>query len=213
MLLKKEETVKIDKIPLEMKNAKVNLLNILHKKVERMSFLEKPDTFERKVLDIYSKNPYPSGTLSNFRRCSFELDGVKCSSIEGVLQSLKVIIPAKSEKPTLWAERMHLQEKVCALANSKAKRTGNFLNFFNPDLQINWRGKIIDRMSKEYQRFLKRVFEARYLADPDYRNAIMDTKDYCLTHKIGKQNKAETCLTEKEFIGMILHLRKKFKVK
>ena len=78
---------------------------------------------------------------------------------------------------------------------------------------MNWQGNIMDRMSKEYQNFLKRVFEARYLADKDFRNAIQDTKDFVLTHKIGKHNKAETCLTEEEFIGMLSHLRTKFKVK
>ena len=205
--------MKIDKISPELKQVRINLLNTLTNKIERMNFIEKADTFEKKVLDIYSKNPYPSGTMSNFKRCSYELDGIECASIEGVLQSLKVLIPPKAQDPQLWADRMELQRKVCGYANNKAKRMGNFLNLFNQHLKMNWQGNIMDRMSKEYQNFLKRVFEARYLADKDFRNAIQDTKDFVLTHKIGKHNKAETCLTEEEFIGMLSHLRTKFKVK
>ena len=205
--------MKIDKITPELRQARISLLNTLTNKMERLNFLEKVDSFENKVLDIYSKNPYPSGTMSNFRRCSFEIDGIECASIEGVLQSLKVLIPPKTQDPQLWQDRMDLQKKVCGYANNKAKRMGKFLNLFNQHLQMNWQGHIMNRMSKEYQNFLKRVFEARYLADQDFRNAIQDTKDFVLTHSIGKHNKAETCLTEEEFIGMLSHLKTKFKVK
>ena len=203
----------INKIPPELKHARISLMNTLTNKMERMNFLNKTDTLKEQIFDIYSKNPYPSGTLSNFKRCSFELDGVECASIEGVLQSLKVLIPPMKDNSQLWAERLKLQEQVCSYANNKAKRMGNFLNLFNHDMILNWRGQIFGRTSKEYQRFLKKLFEARFLADKDYQNAIYDTRNFKLIHTIGKHNKAETCLTEQEFIGMIEHLKTKFKIK
>ncbi len=204
----------ISKISPEIKQVRKSLLNILINQSQRLTFLNQaPDTFETRVLDIYSKNPYPSCALSNFRRCSFNLDGIECSSIEGVLQSLKVLIPSPKEDYNLWVERMDLQKKICSYANNKAKREGNFLNLFNPQRLLNWQGVSLKRESKEYQSFLKRLFEARYLADAEYRSALYDTRNFKLTHSIGKHDKSQTNLTEEEFIGMLNHLRTKFHIK
>ena len=40
-------------------------------------------------MDIGSKSGYPAGALSNFSPHPFEIDGVKCNSMEGFLQGLK----------------------------------------------------------------------------------------------------------------------------
>ena len=40
-------------------------------------------------MDIGSKCGYPASSLSNFAPHPFEIDGVKCNSMEGFLQSLK----------------------------------------------------------------------------------------------------------------------------
>ena len=40
-------------------------------------------------MDIGSRNSYPAGKLSNFTAFAFEIDGIKCASMEGFLQSLK----------------------------------------------------------------------------------------------------------------------------
>jgi hypothetical protein len=37
-------------------------------------------------MDIGSKSGYPSSALSNFAPHAFEFDGVKCASMEGLLQ-------------------------------------------------------------------------------------------------------------------------------
>ena len=206
--------MKINKISPQLRTARENLINIIINHSQRLDFLEtKADKFEKQVLDIYSKSPYPAGTLSNFRRCSFDFDGIKCASIEGVLQSLKVLIPTAKENPLLHDERLHLQQKICSYANNKAKREGNFLNFFNPQRQLNWKGVPLDRNSKKYQHFLKRLFEARYLGDVEYQNALYDTRNFKFTHSIGKHDKSQTNLTEEEFIGMLNHLRTKFHIK
>lgn len=38
-------------------------------------------------MDVGSKNAYPASALSNFSPHPFEIDGVKCNSMEGFLQS------------------------------------------------------------------------------------------------------------------------------
>ena len=204
----------INKISPELRAARQNLINTIINHSQRLDFLESTkNILGEQVLDIYSKSPYPAGALSNFRRCSFNFDGVKCSSIEGVLQSLKVLIPSAKENPLLREERLHLQEKICSYANNKAKREGNFLNLFNAERKLNWKGVPLKRKSKKYQIFLKKLFEARYLADAEFRNALQDTKNYKLIHSIGKHDKNTTNLTEEEFIGMLNHLRTKFHIK
>ena len=41
-------------------------------------------------MDIDSRNPYPSGELSNLYPHKFIFENVECASMEGFLQSLKV---------------------------------------------------------------------------------------------------------------------------
>ena len=52
---------------------------------------------EQKTIDIHSKGDYPANVLSNFYPNEFELDGVRCASMEGFLQSLKFKNPKKQE--------------------------------------------------------------------------------------------------------------------
>lgn len=40
-------------------------------------------------MNMYSPGEYPLNKLSNFAPNEFEMDGVKCGSMEGFLQSLK----------------------------------------------------------------------------------------------------------------------------
>ena len=42
------------------------------------------------TLDIKAKAPYPAGMLSNFAPHAFLFDGVRCASMEGFVQSLKI---------------------------------------------------------------------------------------------------------------------------
>ena len=41
------------------------------------------------TIDIWSGGTYPANVLSNFYPNAFVFDGVECSSMEGLLQSLK----------------------------------------------------------------------------------------------------------------------------
>ena len=62
-------------------------------------------------MDISSGTGYPASSLSNFAPHEFEIDGVKCASMEGFLQSLKFQNP-------------EMQKYVCSLVGKAAKFKG-----------------------------------------------------------------------------------------
>lgn len=59
-------------------------------------------------MDISSGLRYPASSLSNFAPHAFEIDSVKCASMEGFLQSLKFQNP-------------DMQKYVCCLVGKAAK--------------------------------------------------------------------------------------------
>ena len=147
-------------------------------------------------LDIGSKANYPAGELSNFAAHEFELDGVKCSSMESFLQALKF------DKP-------HLQAEVCKLNGIKAKQCGNERNNqWKLKQGLWWQEKLYPRKSVEYQRLLDRAFLVLTNASEKYRQALLATGDLILTHNIGKNNESETVLTQVELCSRLMKLRK-----
>lgn len=58
-------------------------------------------------MDIGSGTGYPSAALSNFAPHAFTIDGIKCASMEGFLQSLKF-------------ENPEMQRQVCTLVGKAA---------------------------------------------------------------------------------------------
>ena len=97
-------------------------------------------------MDIGSKSGYPAGALSNFSPHPFEIDGVKCNSMEGFLQGLKF-------------ESKEMQEYVCTLVGYAAKKKGRNKNWQEKQT-LYWRGVSIKRDSDEYQNLLNRAYNA-----------------------------------------------------
>jgi len=62
-------------------------------------------------MDVGSNGSYPSNALSNFAAHEFVIDGVRCASMEGFLQSLKFSNP-------------DMQVHICSLIGIAAKRAG-----------------------------------------------------------------------------------------
>jgi len=62
-------------------------------------------------LDVGSGRGFPASSLSNFSPHEFEIDGVKCASMEGFLQSLKF-------------KDVNMQIHVCSLVGKTAKFKG-----------------------------------------------------------------------------------------
>ncbi len=71
---------------------------------------------EENVLDIRAKGEYPSCVLSNYAEHSFTFNGVHCSSMEELLQSLKYIKPQE-------------QQEVCKLTGKEAKERGQMADW------------------------------------------------------------------------------------
>ena len=151
------------------------------------------------IIDIHSKGEYPSCALSNFAEYEFYVDNVKCSSMEGFLQSLKF----KSIKK---------QQQMCLLTGKDAKNsTKHSLAQLRWRLTHNlyWQGKRISRFSDEYQKLLDRAYEALF-GNSDFEKALKDSLSYTLTHSIGKTDARKTVLTEYELISRLERLRKNY---
>jgi predicted NAD-dependent protein-ADP-ribosyltransferase YbiA (DUF1768 family) len=145
-------------------------------------------------MDIGSKNGYPSSALSNFAPHPFVIDGVKCNSMEGFLQSLKF-------------SNMEMQEHICTLVGFNAKQSGKGKNWQRTQT-LYWRDKTYDRHSQEYQDLLDRVYNA--LAENDgFKKALLATQDAVLTHSIGRTDNSETILTRQEFCSRLTRIRER----
>ena len=143
-------------------------------------------------MDIGSRNGYPAGTLSNFSPHPFELDGVKCASMEGFLQAVK-----HRDIPT--------QEYVCSLVGFAAKKKGSKKNW-QRDQKLHWQGIEYNRSGPEYQELLDRAYNA-LSNNIKFKKALRASGNATLTHSIGRRKKTETVLTVNEFCGRLMRLR------
>lgn len=147
-------------------------------------------------MDIRSKLSYPAGALTNFAPYDFEIDGIKCASMEGFLQSLKT-------------SNLFLQTEVCQLVGIEAKRWGEEHNVAWKETQkLYWRGCEYRRHGHEYQELLDRAYEALF-QNEDFKKALLATGQEVLTHSIGKSDPSNTILTEEEFCSRLMKLRSK----
>lgn len=149
----------------------------------------------RLYLDIHSKSPYPSGSLSNFAEHPFVLDQIPIRSMEGLLQSLKAP-PAE-------------QNEICQLTGREAKEYGSAIRWQNNGGIFRWNGTYFSRYSKEYWTFLTRAYDALTDQNTDYAQALLDTGHCFLWHSIGRFGKKHTCLTTVEFIRLLYRERRR----
>lgn len=143
-------------------------------------------------MNIGSGSSYPAGALSNFSPHPFEIDGVKCNSMEGFLQSLKF-------------ESEEMQAYVCTLVGFAAKKKGRNKNWQRLQT-LYWKGKTIKRSSQEYQDLLDKAYTQIY-QNSKFRKALIVSGNAVLTHSIGRNKESETVLTIKEFCSRLTKLR------
>lgn len=152
-------------------------------------------------MDIRSGCGYPAASLSNFTPHRFVIDGVECFSMEGFLQSLKF-------------EKIHIQEEICKLTGRYAKQRGKSRNKTWQRVQLLWwKGKPMRRDGEPYQKLLDRAYEEMFIQSESFRNALLATGNAVITHSIGRNNEAETVLTEREFCSRLMRLREKYRVR
>lgn len=145
-------------------------------------------------IDIKWKNPYPANVLSNFYHNEFTIDGVRCASMEGFLQSLKYRDPDE-------------QIKVCALTDISAKDVGAKKNLWKLTGNLYWQGKRYKRGSKKFDELSLKAYLA-LAENPEFIKALEAARGKVLTHSCGKWGKRRTILTKKEFLKYINFIRK-----
>lgn len=145
------------------------------------------------IMDIGSKCGYPASALSNFTPHPFIFEGVKVSSMEGWLQSLKFSNP-------------DMQVHVCTLIGFKAKCAGREKKWFRTQT-LYWQGKEYKRDSADYQTLLDRAYWAMFNQNEGFRKALEASGESTLTHSIGKTSERVTVLTVREFCGRLTRLR------
>lgn len=150
------------------------------------------------TIDIHSKGEYPSCALSNFAEHEFCIDNVKCSSMEGFLQSLKFKSGKKQKQVCLLSGKEAKNSTRHTLAQLRWKTTHN----------LYWQGKRINRFSDEYQILLDRAYE-ELSKNIGFQKALKDSLPYTLTHSIGKVDTRKTVLTEYEFVSRLNRIRNK----
>ena len=145
-----------------------------------------------KILNIHSSNAYPSNVLSNFYKKPFVFRDIQINSIEGFIQGLREADPEK-------------QKEIFLLDGFEAKRSGIFRKIKRGLLY--WQGSPMYRESSYYLDLLARAYVSCFMQNEEFRSAIRDSKDYQLTHSIGKDCTKITMLTEAEFINILTRLR------
>ena len=147
---------------------------------------------ETNTLDIRSNGLYPSNVLSNLCSNGFRFDGMVCGSMEGFLQSLK-------------RKELDKQRQICNMKGGNARKMS--VNSWQTDQIVWWKGQAIDRQSEEYQRLIRRAYQAMFEQSERFRAALMQTRGVTLVHTSGEPSSYKTILTPSEFCGILMDLR------
>lgn len=147
---------------------------------------------ETNTLDIRSNGVYPSNVLSNLCSNGFRLDGVICGSMEGFLQSLK-----QQEKSK--------QLSICSMKGGNARKRS--VTSWQTDQIVWWKGVAIDRQGEEYQKLLRRAYQAMFDQNERFRAALMATRGITLIHISGNNDPYRTILTSQEFCQILTEIR------
>lgn len=145
-------------------------------------------------LDINSRMPGNAGILSNLHKHPFFLNDLYFGSIEGFLQGLRVQCP-------------EFQKVVFGKHGIEAKRFGKVYPIKNQTLF--YRGVAFNRHSEYYSNIVSSAYDACFDQNRSFQKAIFETKDMTYIHTVGKTDPFDTILTNDEFIGNLLRLRKK----
>ena len=147
---------------------------------------------ETNTLDIRSNGLYPSNVLSNMCSNGFRFDGMVCGSMEGFLQSLK-------------RKELDKQRQICSMRGGYARKMS--VTSWQTDQIVWWKGQAIDRQSGEYQRLIRRAYQAMFEQSERFRAALMQTRGITLVHTSGEPSSYKTILTPAEFCGILMDMR------
>ena len=143
------------------------------------------------MIDIKYSKAYPCNVLSNLYPNHFTIDGIRCTSMEGFLQSLTHTDPI--QRSFIATQYGTMAKKM---ANPNWKERG----------LLYWNGRVYDRHEEEYQTLLDRAYSC-LLVNHTFKKALLDTGSHELRHTIGNHNPLYTILTEYEFVSRLYLLR------
>lgn len=147
-----------------------------------------------KIIECTYKSDASGRKLSNLYPHEFELDGLRCASMEGFLQSLKTDTPGFSEA-------------LRNMSGVKAWKEGQaFTSKWQKTQTLWWQHKPYNRQSAGYQNLIKRAYDALSL-NQQFANALMLTTDNELVHSIGNNDSTLTVLTQAEFLFNLYRIR------
>lgn len=144
------------------------------------------------TLDIRSNGQYPSNVLSNLCSNGFRFEGIVCRSMEGFLQSLK-----QKDKDK--------QRQICSMKGGNARK--HSVTSWQTDQIVWWKGQAYDRQSDDYQKLIRRAYQAMFDQSERFRAALMQTRGITLIHSSGEENPYKTILTEDEFCLILTEIR------
>jgi RNA:NAD 2'-phosphotransferase (TPT1/KptA family)/5'(3')-deoxyribonucleotidase len=144
------------------------------------------------TLDIRSNGVYPSNVLSNLCSNGFRFDGMVCGSMEGFLQSLK-------------HQDRDKQRQICSMKGGNARK--HSVTSWQTDQIVWWKGQAYDRQSEEYQKLIRRAYQAMFDQSERFRAALMQTRGITLIHSSGEESPYKTILTEQEFCQILTEMR------
>ena len=144
------------------------------------------------TLDIRSNGLYPSNVLSNLCSNGFRFEGMVCGSMEGFLQSLK-----QKDKDK--------QRQICSMKGGNARK--HSVTSWQTDQIVWWKGQAYDRQSEEYQKLIRKAYQAMFDQSERFRAALMQTRGITLIHSSGEENPFRTILTEEEFCQILTEMR------
>lgn len=151
------------------------------------------------AIDIRYNASWPAFALSNAVSTPFEVDGVRCESMEGFLQSLR-------------CEDEEEQRRVCRMSGLRAKAFGK-----QSDKQegysvrhhgVYWKGVRLERNGGEYSELLRGAYRALYRSSPEFREALEETGNRRLFYTNGSGSARNSVISEKEFTTILTTLRR-----
>ncbi|BES53335.1 hypothetical protein [Aeromonas phage phiWae14] len=145
------------------------------------------------MLDISVSALYPANELSNLAKHEFIFDGVRCGSMEGLLQSLKF-------------QDVEKQIAIAAMWGTGAKFRGAKKAWYN-DQTLYWKGVPFSRHSEAYQNLLDNAYDELFVQSESFRKALTSSGNTVLCHSIGHNDPMRTILTVEEFLCRMKRLR------
>lgn len=148
----------------------------------------------KKIIECTFRSDASGRKLSNLYPHEFELDGLRCGSMEGFLQSLKC-------NKDREAASLRAMSGVGAWKEGQA-----FTRKWQESQTLYWQGTPYNRQSAGYQNLIKRAYDA--LAwNQQFANTLMLTGDNELAHSIGNNDSTLTVLTQAEFLFNLYRTR------